>query len=195
MKNRRPLGQVLPVAEKLLALLAPTCERAILAGSIRRRDAEVGDIEIVAIPKRMPAGLFGEQEAVPLHDLLSNMSLDNRIFVISRGNRYAKFIYYTQDLVGGGIQVDLFMVHPETWGYQLAIRTGPSDFSRWLVTPRSKHGGLAEGYFCRDGIVWRMQSDPGGSAAVPVPEETDFFDLIAGGYVEPWLRRPAPMAG
>jgi len=39
------------IAEELKELLAPACERIRIAGSIRRRKPDVGDIEILAIPK------------------------------------------------------------------------------------------------------------------------------------------------
>lgn len=51
------------MADRLLALLAPACERIAIAGSIRRGVPLVGDIEIVAMPRvtTEPAGdLWGE---------------------------------------------------------------------------------------------------------------------------------------
>jgi hypothetical protein len=40
--------------------LAPCCARIQVAGSVRRRKEVVGDIEVVAIPRYVPAGLFGD---------------------------------------------------------------------------------------------------------------------------------------
>lgn len=192
MKQKRHLAQILPIAEAVLAEIAPYCRRQIIAGSIRRREAEVGDIEIVAIPRREPAGLFGDQEDVPLHRALSDLVKGNRIFLVAHGDKYIKFVWY---FGAENVQVDLFLVEPDSWGYQLAIRTGPADYSRWLVTPQSKHGGLSEGYLCKDGMVWDVQVNGNEWAATThaVPEEKDFFKLIRGGYIEPWLRRPCPM--
>jgi DNA polymerase/3'-5' exonuclease PolX len=49
-----------PIADRVRDLLAPHCDRIEIAGSIRRQKADVGDIEIVAIPKTVTDGdLFG----------------------------------------------------------------------------------------------------------------------------------------
>jgi DNA polymerase/3'-5' exonuclease PolX len=53
-------AQALILAEEALNALKPYCERALIAGSIRRMKPEVKDIELVAIPKQVPAGLFGD---------------------------------------------------------------------------------------------------------------------------------------
>lgn len=39
------------IAEDLTSLLAPVCEKIKVAGSIRRRKTQVGDIELLVIPK------------------------------------------------------------------------------------------------------------------------------------------------
>jgi DNA polymerase/3'-5' exonuclease PolX len=45
------LSRAREIAKRVLVLLRPFCERAEIAGSIRRGKPEVGDIEIVVIPK------------------------------------------------------------------------------------------------------------------------------------------------
>ncbi|GAI50844.1 unnamed protein product, partial [marine sediment metagenome] len=39
------------IAENLRSLLAPVCARITIAGSIRRQKPEVGDIELLCVPK------------------------------------------------------------------------------------------------------------------------------------------------
>ena len=39
------------IAEKIKALLESSCERVTVAGSIRRQKPDVGDIELLCIPK------------------------------------------------------------------------------------------------------------------------------------------------
>src|SRR5512145_1569634 len=46
-----PLLVATTLAAKVVAQLAPYCERVEVAGSVRRRKDVVGDIELVAIPK------------------------------------------------------------------------------------------------------------------------------------------------
>lgn len=51
------LSRAKVLAEEVRQVLAPYCEQIEIAGSIRREKAEVGDIEIICIPK------FVEEEA------------------------------------------------------------------------------------------------------------------------------------
>ena len=58
MKNE----EAAEIGYQLLEWLAPYCQRAEIAGSVRRGKAEVKDLEIVAIPvveMRQELGLFG----------------------------------------------------------------------------------------------------------------------------------------
>jgi len=62
-KAQRPLAEAERVAAALVADLEPYCARIATAGSVRRRKVQVGDIELVAIPRYEPAGLFGDRAA------------------------------------------------------------------------------------------------------------------------------------
>jgi DNA polymerase/3'-5' exonuclease PolX len=53
---RIPLARAVSIAETTRAALAPHCERIAIAGSVRRRRSFVGDIELVCIPRLVPAG-------------------------------------------------------------------------------------------------------------------------------------------
>ena len=46
-----PAAEVLPVVEKIREAMRPACEKTAIAGSIRRREELVGDIEICVLPK------------------------------------------------------------------------------------------------------------------------------------------------
>jgi DNA polymerase/3'-5' exonuclease PolX len=59
-KTQRPLPDAERIAAAIVADLAPYCDRIQVAGSVRRRKEFVGDIELVAIPRYVPAGLFGD---------------------------------------------------------------------------------------------------------------------------------------
>ena len=69
-KPRVPLALAVAIAEEVRALLAPACERLEVAGSIRRRRPDVGDVELVAVPKTAPARLDLFGTAVGERDLL-----------------------------------------------------------------------------------------------------------------------------
>ena len=61
------LGEAQVLAEKVVAILQPFCSCIMTAGSIRRGKAEVGDVDIVALPKAMdlPGGLCGVVKVDP----------------------------------------------------------------------------------------------------------------------------------
>src|SRR2546423_2718032 len=59
-KTQRPLREAQRSAAAIMADLAPSCARIQVAGSVRRRKEVVGDIELMAIPRYAPAGLFGD---------------------------------------------------------------------------------------------------------------------------------------
>jgi DNA polymerase/3'-5' exonuclease PolX len=148
------------IAEKVLDLLAPQCVRAEIAGSIRRGEPEVGDIEIVAIPNDFADAL--------LPTLLPGAS-----FMIN-GSRYKKI------LLPEVILLDLFLVRPPAqWGVLFTIRTGPADFSHWIVSKRSAGGRLPSNCRVQDGQVFR------NGESLPMPEEEDFLRLLDLEGVDP----------
>jgi DNA polymerase/3'-5' exonuclease PolX len=164
------------IAEELVKILRPACERVEIAGSIRREKPDVKDIELVAVPRWVdrvpPGGMFAESVA-PVYELLDRL-VDCESSCFARGekwgNKYRKLLYTCR---GTGIAVDLFLCSPHQWGYLFALRTGPADFSRLLVTPVDRGGALPAGYRCHGGNVER----PDG-CTVKLPEEEDFFGLL-----------------
>lgn len=169
---KRPLTEILPTAERLLTALAPFCRRIELAGSLRRQCAMIGDIELVAIPRR-PANLFGE----PLDGATDlDRFLDARgITFTKRGQRYQQFQY-------GPFKVDLFLPTPETWGSVFTIRTGSWEFSRWLVTSEAAGGAKPEAITFADG---RLHAH---GRLLVTPEEADVFAALGLAWIEPQLR-------
>lgn len=152
-------GIALQTAEALVEHLRPACVRIEIAGSIRRLKPEVKDIEIVAIPDlslkvtRAPLK-FGEPipelYKTALDKALGEMKALGDIQFEKAGERYKKFY-----LKYAGISVDLFLVlPPATWGVQMLIRTGPADFSHWMVSRQKTGGALPNGYRVQDGAVW-----------------------------------------
>jgi DNA polymerase/3'-5' exonuclease PolX len=92
-----------------------------------------------------------------------------------------------------GIHIDLFIVRPPAqWGVIYLIRTGPADFSKWMVTQKSKGGGLPDGCFLRDGCVWQHGDGKTWppSTIVETPEESDYFTLCGMEWIEPSKRQP-----
>lgn len=209
MKTRMAIKHAQPIMDHLIERLSPGCERIEVAGSIRRGCKVIGDFEIVAIPKLESTGLFGHEAVSALDPILESMTGD--LFKpVKNGPKYKQFLILTTK---PSMSLDLFLTNADSWGYQMAIRTGPWQYSRALVTQRCKGGLLDDDHLCHDGIVWKSAGPRGfgqyaGAEAnaktddentqmigdmlyrmVKVPEESDFFDLIDGGFVEPSRRQ------
>ena len=175
-------AEALHIAEKLKADLAPYCERIEIAGSVRRKKPEnIKDIEIICIPK-----MFVRERTLMGDDVLGSC-LDVAIATILIREWGAKCIknggkYKQVELPWS--KLDLFITTPECWGVIFAIRTGPADYSKWLVTSQSYGGALPFGYCVKDG---RVSYD--GVLLQATPEEDDFFRLLGiASTPEPWER-------
>lgn len=186
------------IAVRFVAEIADACERVAIAGSIRRESPDVGDIEIVAVPKYVEiGGLFadypGERRDV-LDAGLNLMLLDpNGSGVEKREtNGHSAWGPKYKRLSFEGAPIDLFSCDRDRFGLILAIRTGPAWYSHQLVTPRDRRiergqrpGLLPPQLRVADGWLTRRVS----GERIPVLEEVDFFREIGLPFVEPTERR------
>lgn len=233
MKNRRPLAEADVVAQEIVAWLARSCERIEVAGSVRRRKPEVADIEIICVPKveTTMIDLFGQ--ATDTRNLLDDAISDGMVASVAShmdgiwaglnprlmrdalrlrldknggsacGMRYKRLLL-------GEWPLDLFsVINPAQWGVILALRTGPAEFSRRLVTPESQGGLLPDHMRVRDGALWlaeavliagrdqtpaeyfagqaMLQDDK--PRVMETPEESDFFRAIGVEMLPPEERQ------
>ena len=156
-------------AEEALNALKPHCERILIAGSIRRLKPEVKDIEICAIPRMVPAGLFSDALEVD-PDFCATVRRWPKV----KGEPTGR---YTQRILPGGIKLDLFLVTPESWGWQLCLRTGSTGFNRDMLRALKRQACESDGGFIRQ-----------YGQVIPTPEEVDVFRLAKLPWVEPWAR-------
>ena len=168
---RISLAEADAIAERIRALLAPHCDRIEIAGSIRRRKADVGDIELVCIPARVsPPDLFGREHPARAGGFIDAARGIGRICKgCLRTGKYMQF--RTME----GVAVDLFTAHAENWGLVLAVRTGSFDFSYHCLAK----GWSRCGYRSIDNMLTR------GSRQIEVREESDLFRLIGVPWVDP----------
>ena len=159
-------------ADHIVNILRPYVERIEIAGSIRRRSATVGDIEIVAVPHvQKSVDLFGNTAEVKSlfgKDLIKNLFPTANILL--NGPRQKKFVV-------DGTTVDFFLVWPPAhFGVMFAIRTGSAEFSHMLVTKKRYGGWLPNHFRIKNG---RLQIGDGELAEIiPTPNEDDFFHAI-----------------
>jgi DNA polymerase/3'-5' exonuclease PolX len=163
-------AEAFALAEEALTALKPHCERILIAGSIRRLKPEVKDIEICAIPRMVPAGLFNDELEVD-PDFCATVNQWPKV----KGEPTGR---YTQRRLPGGIALDLFIANPDNWGWQLALRTGSSAFNQHVLL----RALTQQGYTTSDGHIQRE------GQVVPIPEETDLWRIIKLPWVEPWAR-------
>jgi DNA polymerase (family X) len=106
--ERKPRREVLPRALRLLSALRriPGVDRAELAGSLRRREAMVGDIDLLAV-SRNPGAVQRAFTAIPLVG-----------WVVQRGPRKSQVV------LRDGLQADLRICAGEDFGAAMVYFTG-----------------------------------------------------------------------
>lgn len=154
------LAEIIPIAEHVKTELAPYCSRIEIAGSIRRKKAQCGDIELVAIPDSYKLEEYFKKQI-------------GKIIFSKNGPKYKQFRLQ-------GCQIDLFLCSPDNWGLIFLIRTGSARFSeralaRWKMV--SNGGYSNEGYlYTKSGVQ------------VKTPEETDVFNKLGWQFIQPVAR-------
>ena len=186
-RERFPLVVAKAYAEDLCSSMAPVCDRVAVVGSVRRGKTDVGDIELLMIPKFEPAAqtLFGGSEEqissqlVCVEKLIADGVLQHRL----DKNGHKCCGTWMQRVVYQGVPVDFFCCTAEQWGLSMVIRTGPADFSQKMATERSRRGFLPDG-FCIRGfrVVDHFHR-------LETPEEIDVFNAIGMRWIEPRDRR------
>lgn len=175
-KDPTPYAEALARARSLVAALGPACERVLIAGSLRRKKAMVGDLELVVIPNVRPViDMFGSPAGT--ESLLDLALIGLGLSYTKNGPKFKQFAWE-------GMSCDLFICTPETWAVNATLRTGCADFSQWLVTPRQQ-GGAKPGHLdFRDGQLL--------SAGRPldVATEEELFQAMDIRWLPPEARTP-----
>ena len=186
-KRRWPLEFAETIADTLVGLLRPRCQRIQVAGSIRRRKPMVGDIEILYIPVATTrTNLLGEPSKQlntldqEIQTLISARVLDFRYN--KAGHRIAygplnKCLVH----VPSGMGVDIFCTTEERWAMSLVIRTGPAEMNIRLMKTALAQG--LSGHAYGEGFTL-----PDGSLQVCRSEE-EVFTAVGWPYLPPEERR------
>jgi len=158
------------LAARNRADLAPFCYAIEIAGSILPQRPEVGDIDIVCLP-RGEAGL---------HDLIERC--ERRTKCTKTGEQYRLFE------LQGGIQLDLWIAHaasadlfgnvtPANWATLLVCRTGSAEFNIMLAR-RARDVGLH--WNPHSGLQRLLSRRP-----IATEAEGDFFRELKLEFVRP----------
>lgn len=164
------------IAEKIKALLESSCERIDIAGSIRRQKPDVGDIELLCIPKYV-AGV--DMLDAKIQTLIQLNVLDYRLSKL--GSRVYGAKNKLMLHVPSGIGVDVFSTTEECWPVALVVRTGGKRTNKEIAYRALERGmsfhAYGRGFTQADGSELICQSE----AAV--------FKAVGLAYLVPWERR------
>lgn len=179
-------------AESLVEQFKPVCERIEIKGSLCRMKPDVKDIDLLVIPDLSPLPRprleFGKPVPVvyktALDKMLAELREHDSIIFQKAGDRSKKFL-----VKGAGISVEIYLVlPPATWGVRSVIRTGPAEFSHWIVTRRKSGGALPDGFRIQDGAVWEGAAETkflDDQTCLGFDSELDFMNWLGLGWIEP----------
>jgi DNA polymerase/3'-5' exonuclease PolX len=205
-QQKRNLSHAIRDAELFRGMFDGCYESWTIAGSARRMQPYVGDIEHVVIPRFKDVATASDLFATPIRTNL----LWHRIDRLVLDRTLNKHMYGTAGYRWGekyrgvdfnGFNNEIFCADRDNLGSVLGIRTGPPEFSKSLVVAL-----IGEGRRNKDGYVWRcnpcVEDAPDkhrncrncqGTFLVPVerlsvPTEEMFFQLAGISWVVPELR-------
>lgn len=182
-KIKFPRAAALAVAGELCWALKPWTERLIVAGSLRRMKSEVGDVEIIYIPKfrTVPDGLFDERQANMADFVLTGLLTS--VVITKRRNARGSEVWGPKNKLArhaaSSIPVDLFQATAGNWFNYLVCRTGSKESNCRIARAAQARGWQWNPYgpgFSRPGEIFAVKS------------EADVFSFVGLPYLEPKLR-------
>ncbi len=162
-RERMHLGLALPLANELLGFLRalPGVTRASTAGSLRRMKETIGDLDLLTASRR-PSVVMGAFCRAPFCAR-----------VLASGNTKSSI------LTKAGVQVDLRVVDPESFGAALQYFTGSKEHN-----VRLRELAIRRGLKVNEYGVFRTK----GNARVAGREEADVYKALGLPWIPPELR-------
>jgi len=183
-KQKYPRAEALKVAKQMCVSLADVSMRLIVAGSLRRRKMEVGDVEILFVPKLVTQTVdFFTSTSVSAVDLMLEDLLRKGI-IAQRRNVAGSIMWGAKNKfavhVASGIPVDFFAATDANWFNYLVCRTGGAESNTAIASAAKAKGWQWNPY----GVGF---TDDHG-CTVAVTSEQDVFRHAGLPYREPWER-------
>jgi DNA polymerase (family 10) len=167
-----PLQEAKRLADLAVAQLAPMADRIEIAGSIRRKRPECGDIDLVILPKPGRRRDIRER-CLQRHPRLVEDGALNLIFQTDAGVQFD--IYFASPP-----EPQLFHAKPGTWGTLLLCRTGSKQFNIWFAMK-------ARDCHCQWNPYWGLYRE---GKCIASEEEPDLFKALSLAYIPPESRDP-----
>lgn len=163
-KHRHERKEVEPIAKKLISLLKgmKTVKTAEVAGSYRRGEPTVGDLDILVI---------GELNNEAFEKAVRKVFPD--IAILGSGETKISFVIFPNNL-----QVDIRFLPPESYGAALLYFTGSKDFNVMMRKKAIELGYLLNEYaLFKDGEYYKGAT------------EQEIFEALGLKYLEPVKRK------
>lgn len=186
VKTRIPLAKARALAAQLVLDLGPYTERIMVAGSIRREKPDIGDVELLYVPRYEQAGQVSLFDGLQQQDMMDvHLRESIRVGVFAKRlnakntpigyGELNKYLVHRQT----GIAVDIFATEARNWGMALIVRTGPAEFNVNLMA-RLKQTGY-------QGHAYGGATD-GNNEEIELPDEHAVFQLAGWDYIQPERR-------
>ncbi len=159
VKKTVPLATADQMVEIIENQLRPLTQALVVAGSVRRRKPEVGDIEFVALPKN-------------LDEFLERM----KFFNFTGGDRIQRgTLYLGKDRP---LPVEVYIAHkPEEMGAMLFMYTGDWQHNIAMRSIAKRRGWKLDQYG-----IWDAKT---GKKLLQSPDERDFYDFLGVSWHDP----------
>ena len=160
-EGRLILGYVLPIAQRIELFLQGVqgVRHAAVAGSIRRRQETIGDIDILVTSSK------------PTKAIEAFTNMKEVVSVLSKGEKKARV------RLANGMYVDLLVVDDDIFGAALQYFTGDKSHNIALREMATKHGMKLNEYG-----LWK------GKKRLAARTEKDIYHALGMKYIEPELR-------
>lgn len=176
------------VAEELSFMFEDSCCLLKIAGSIRRKKPNVGDIEIVYVPLVTEGFIDGELNIHPskinkteekIQELITNKTLCYR-FKKNGTKSFGERVKLLKH-IKSGIPIDLFSCTIQEWSNNLVSRTGGKQTNITIASHAKRMGWN----WLPFNIGFKHKKT---QEIFQTKSERDVFDFVNLPYLEPWER-------
>jgi len=194
MKAKFSYDEAIKKALTMKPILKPACKRIEIAGSLRREKQEVGDIELVAIPKLeiiekeiRSTGLnkyFAKKRTESYRTRTQINCLEEKIEQLTASGTIKEFIKNGEkfkSFIAFGMQVDLFITTKNQWGVIFMIRTGSKDYSHQFMIELNR----GKKYKIQKGHLWALDSQQRPKKIIPTRSEFQLYSIVGLPYKVP----------
>lgn len=174
------------IVGELADMIRPACERLEVGGSIRRGAPYVKDAELIAIPAP------GANLLAWLDGMVERGYIEKAVYVDKNGKSSNRWGQKYRGILFQDIKVEIFLTHPEAWGFQKWLRTGPGEANTYimsyLIFRRAAIRFIDGDGWYSPGNLWHKPKDKWiaeDKVQLSIPDEETLFALLGMPYLAP----------